>query len=161
MKQLILMRHAHRDTSHRESDNGLSEKGLKQATLLGKHWEKLLSGKPFALLSSPKKRCQETLAPLADALGAKVKISALLDEQASTEGDVKFNRRIRDFLTAWDESENLITIACSHGDWIPQAIALLTGEIITLKKGGFAIIQARHEKAEKRHELVSVVQSLD
>lgn len=155
------MRHAHRDTSEREADNGLSEKGHKQALLLGKHWEKLLQGKSFVLLSSPKKRCQETLAPLAEALSSSVKICPELDEQSSSEGEVKFNKRIREFLSSWDHSDSeshATTVACSHGDWLPQAIALATGEFVSLKKGAFVVIQ---KKGAEKPKLVSVVQSLD
>lgn len=154
MKQLIFIRHAHRDTDNRESDNGLSEKGQKQALLLAQYWEKKLKGMPCTLLSSPKKRCQETLAPLASALGVKVKTCKELDEATASEGEVKFNRRVRDFLKDWQESP--LTLACSHGDWIPQAIAIATGEIVSLKKGAFAVI----ELGEKKPKLVSVVQSL-
>lgn len=164
MKLLILIRHAHRDISEHESDNGLSEKGLKQALLLAEYWKKQLNEKLVVLLSSPKKRCRETLAPLAKALEAKVKICKDLDEQLSTEGSTKFNKRIQTFLKDWEGSEDLITIACSHGDWIPQAIAMATGENVSLKKGAFAMISIRapadEDEKSSKPKLVSVVQEL-
>ena len=71
--RLILVRHAHRDTSHgRERDNGLSPKGEKQAEFLAAHF--LASDRqPTLILTSRLRRAIETAQILADALGCPMR----------------------------------------------------------------------------------------
>src|SRR5271170_829167 len=94
---LIVVRHAHRDKSEgRESDNGLSAKGRKQAAKILEHFKKEYSGlQSLRILSSPKKRCVETVQSIAEVMKTKVHTSSLLDEGPELED------RARKFLSDW------------------------------------------------------------
>src|SRR4051812_29682252 len=103
-KILVLVRHAHRDTSCREADNGLSEKGQTQAVRLKSELAAKLANKQPLFVSSPKKRCIETLKPLAKTFRKDVQIDPLLLEEASEEKSSEFIDRIQDFLKWWKTS---------------------------------------------------------
>jgi broad specificity phosphatase PhoE len=148
--RLILIRHAHRDTSDRESDNGLSEKGWEQAYELAKHFAKEFKDRKPRLLSSGKRRCVETLEPISKVTGVKVEIDPLLMEQEHEERSARFQARIERFLEIWKESKEELTVACSHGDWIPAALRELTGEEVDLKKGAWAELVRQGSKVKLR-----------
>jgi broad specificity phosphatase PhoE len=141
-KTLILIRHAHRDVSDRDADNGLSEKGREQAQAIAEHFSSELGKAATPLmLSSAKRRCQETLAPLADALGVEVKVHADLMEQKHFETEAHFTKRIDAFLEEWRTKLPETTIVCSHGDWLPIAAEKLTGKPVDFKKGDWRIVK--------------------
>lgn len=143
-KQLILVRHAHRDKSRgRHLDNGLSPKGRKQRDLFQSYWKKRLSKKSPVFISSPKVRCTETIAPLADILGQSLRISLLLDEQNETkkESAAKFRGRVKRFLTWWKAKGPKVTVVCSHGDWIPEFLELSRGQAEELRKGDWVVVE--------------------
>jgi 8-oxo-dGTP diphosphatase len=134
---LIVVRHAHRDKSAgRDTDNGISAKGRKQALRVLEHFKKEFK-KPSKLkiLSSPKKRCMETVEPIAESAGARVQASALLDEGPDLE------LRAKKFLTEWKKDGSGITVICSHGDWIPVFLEMATGVPTDLAKGGWAQLE--------------------
>lgn len=142
-KSILVVRHAHRDTSDgRSLDNGLSERGIEQAHELrerfGAPWK---SKKGVVVLSSPKARCVETVGPLAEELGVTVKIDDRLDEQDESEG--AFRKRI-DKLAEWliNEGPDAV-IACSHGDLIPPLLLRLIGEELDLRKGAWVVVETR------------------
>jgi broad specificity phosphatase PhoE len=89
-------------------------------------------------LSSPKRRCVETVEPLAKATRTAVEVSDLLDEQS--ENDKAFLRRLEKFVVWWTQEPAPLIVACSHGDWIPLCLQRLTGVSTDLKKGGWAEI---------------------
>lgn len=153
-KRLILARHAHRDTSDREADNGLSSKGWEQARSLTRRVLLALNSQPARILSSPKTRCRETLELLAQARGADVGTEPLLDEQHPDESFADFHKRIEKFQQNWLSSSESIWVVCTHGDWIPAALSQWIGEEIDLKKGAFAEISA--EKGSK--QIIQLVQ---
>ncbi len=138
LKRLIFIRHAHRDTTDRELDNGLSEKGRSQVKKLVKLAREELGEKPFnqeriEFLTSPKRRCVETISPIAEELGGEIGISGLLDE-----GD-RLEKRVDEFLEWWRSPlAPLVTVLCSHGDWIPLCLKRLTGQEQDISKGGWA-----------------------
>jgi broad specificity phosphatase PhoE len=148
--RLILVRHAHRDTSSREADNGLSEKGREQAKELVSVFKKRI-GKDFlkdakiVLLSSPKKRCIETLTPFSKKIEVGVTIDPNLDEQKPEETLGQFEKRIVSFLkfvqSNSSDHKNLYVFVCSHGDWLPIALQKLVGVVIDMKKGGVAEVE--------------------
>jgi broad specificity phosphatase PhoE len=141
MKTLVLVRHAHRDNTRRELDNGLSEKGAEQAKAIRKFGlsrfsrEDLMAG--VWLVSSPKLRCVETLAPLAKGWERKIDIHPNLDEQSEKEKPAQFHERVKNFLHEWTEAKIPLTILCSHGDWLPLAISELLSIHIEPKKGSW------------------------
>jgi broad specificity phosphatase PhoE len=144
-KTLILIRHAHRDKPNgRQEDNGLSEKGKRQAKKVAAYFEKTHPGEMPYLISSPKVRCVETLQPLAKREKAEIQISSLLDEQAEQpkiESTQSFYQRVENFCQWWHSGKSPeLTIACSHGDWIPACLQVLVGTPAELDKGGWAEI---------------------
>lgn len=145
-KTLILIRHAHRDTSDRDQDNGLSEKGHEQAKEIGKHYvqfwveKKRLDAEMPLILSSAKTRCVQTLEPLAEKLGVKIIIHDGLMEQTLKETEAQFLKRIAHFIEEWKTQLPPLTIICSHGDWLPTAIDLMTGQFVDTKKGSWTQI---------------------
>ncbi len=149
-KILVLVRHAHRDTSHKEADNGLSASGHKQAIRLKKELAPKFQGEKPVFLSSPKLRCIETLEPLAEEFDKKVNIDPLLNEEGSTESTYEFVDRIKNFIDWWKDKAPQVTIACSHGDWLPEAVRLLTGKETEFAKSGWTLLTLHSGKVHKQ-----------
>jgi|GEM_PF-567080 len=145
VKTLILLRHGHRDNSVRTLDNGLSDKGREQAKSIKRfftsrfHEEELKSGVWF--VSSPKLRCVETLLPTAKALNRAVDAHPLLDEQSMKEGAGRLEERVQAFLKEWSRSDVGLTVASSHGDWLPVAYSQLLGFRSEPKKGSWCEVE--------------------
>lgn len=134
-KKLIFIRHAHRDVFDRSSDNGLSEKGNRQSLLIKEQLSLKYSLNQCVIYSSPKLRCIQTLTPLADSLNKEIHIHKLLNEKQSFESEPEFKKRIQTFLDEWKKSNNALTLACSHGDWLPFAVFQLTSTYADFEKG--------------------------
>lgn len=144
-KTLVLIRHAHRDTSNRELDNGLSDKGKDQAKDLRRFFSDRFDQAELKdglwLVSSPKKRCLETLNPIAKLLDRTVDIHPGLDEASMRESTASFTSRIEQFLREWQQSKAALTLLCSHGDWLPMAVNHLLGIHQEFKKGGWLEVE--------------------
>lgn len=136
-KKLIIIRHAHRDVFDPLDDNGLSEKGRAQARNIRKYFEKAIGKAEVKIFSSPRLRCQETLAPICSYLDIELETLDLLDEGAQKKGGA-MDKRIKEFKTWWIAKGPSLVLICSHGDWIPEFTRLVLGESIELKKGGWA-----------------------
>ena len=147
-KRLVFIRHAHRDTSDRDADNGLSEKGWDQAHALAQEFVSSFKDQKPVLLSSARMRCVETLEPIAKLTGVKIKISPLLIEQEHDESFREMAARVETFLEDWKESTAELTLACSHGDWLPVALDELVDEQIEMKKGAWAEVIWKGSKAK-------------
>lgn len=155
---LFLIRHAHRDKPVPDRDNGLSEKGRSQVANLREYFAEVaqLDG-DVRLLSSPKKRCRQTVEKLLGRETPKLKIDATLDEQNEGETLAALQKRVHTFCLQWKKKTPPRTlIVCSHGDWLPLALAQLLGLRIDLKKGG--VVWIRREG--KAIQLVEVRQWL-
>lgn len=142
MKTLILIRHAHRDTTERALDNGLSDKGREQAKSIRRFVESRfdvaeLIKEGIWIVSSPKLRCVETLQPMAKSLNRPVDAHPELEEQKDRESQTAFENRIRRFLEEWGQSQVAWTFVCSHGDWLPLATMQLLGFRQDFKKGSW------------------------
>ena len=138
--RMVIVRHAHRDLSDRTLDNGLSPKGYTQA-LEFLEWFRA-RGQPqkaVLIVTSPKLRCIETIEPLAQQLKVSPIIDPGLDEEHEGEGQRRFSARVADAITrlaALARSQQISEIvACSHGDWIPVACDLISGQNVNLGKG--------------------------
>jgi broad specificity phosphatase PhoE len=131
---LVFVRHGHRDKPTPDVDNGISPKGLTQVEDLLKDFKKGRLPQSKIFWSSPKKRCVETLGPVAKLAGAPLKVEKLLDEQSSTESTLEFNKRIMELIKKATETGEVVYL-CSHGDFIPQAIDFLTGKFVDVSKG--------------------------
>jgi broad specificity phosphatase PhoE len=137
-KTLVLIRHAHRDNSVRSKDNGLTDKGKNQARALKKYFASRFD-RPGGvwLVSSPKKRCLETLGPISTAGNYEIDVNPDLDEQTSGETIQKFEGRVHHFLKEWQRMPQELTLVCSHGDWLPLAVFHLLGVRCDFKKGAW------------------------
>ena len=142
-KTLVIIRHAHRDTSKGpELNNGLSDKGRKQVRkLFDFYFERFPEVEKPVLHSSARKRCMETLDPLARKLERRLAVHPLLLEQTEKETSSQFKQRIRRFKKEWEKSSSELTVICSHDDWIPLFFKEVTGTEVELKKGGWAEIE--------------------
>lgn len=136
----VFIRHAHRDTSQRELDNGLSKKGMKQARALGRQFKKRFGKSPgkIRLVSSPKRRCIETIEPISKLTRQKIEISDLILEEQPGETQATLKKRVTRFLREFEGSTPVVL--CSHGDWMPLALEELCGAHADLKKGSWAEI---------------------
>lgn len=150
-KTLLVIRHAHRNKNLTSSDNGLSEKGEKQAKNLSKYFENSFTPKNFRFLSSPKKRCLETIEPLAKTGKREIKIIPMLDEGGNIEAKTKA------FLDWYRKSKRPFLAICSHGDWIPLFLEKATGIPVALNKGAMAELILEDEKFQLRQ----VIQDFD
>jgi broad specificity phosphatase PhoE len=121
-KTLILIRHAHRDNSVHSLDNGLSEHGHEQVKKMLKFAQHRLKETSPTIFASPKKRCQETVGPLAKELGLKVMVDPRLVERQPTEELEHFSDRLDEFLDFWKGECGPVTVICSHADCIPVMI---------------------------------------
>jgi broad specificity phosphatase PhoE len=153
---LLIVRHAHRDKSlGGEADNGLSAKGRKQSSRVLERFVECF-GEQFAgagsvkVLSSPKRRCVETVQPIAEHLGTKVRLEALLDEGENLE------LRAKRFFQEWKKDSPKLMVICSHGDWIPCFLELATGVQTDLAKGGWI----RLENRDGRPVVTEILQEL-
>jgi broad specificity phosphatase PhoE len=137
---LVFVRHAHRDKPVPDQDNGLSSKGQEQVKDLINAFKKGKLPNASHFWTSPKKRCAETLGPLAETAKANLLIEDLLDEQKRSEDSKQFQKRIEKLLEKAKALHDVVYL-CSHGDLIPEAIDLLTGTHVDLYKGEAVIVE--------------------
>lgn len=140
-KTLFIVRHAHRIVTDRSLDNGLSDRGHRQASAAAHFIHQIMGPKPFVMRSSPRLRCQQTLEPLAKLAQTKIEIDPLLCEQESDESEKTFLDRIETAKKRWIQHDPERLVICSHGDWIPEFCSLSFSQRIALEKGG--IIEAK------------------
>ncbi len=132
-KTLIIVRHAHRDIvdSDRETDNGLSDKGKRQAKKIQKYFRERFKKETPLLISSPKRRCIETLEPIAKKKKIEIAEHALLDEG----GDLR--TKVKNFIKQVEQKPDPIVMVCSHADWIDTFFDEMIGINSSLQKGGW------------------------
>jgi phosphohistidine phosphatase SixA len=112
-----LIRHAHAGSRSEwdqpDSTRPLSDRGVAQADYL----VELLADRPVGrILSSPARRCVQTVEPLAASLGVEVEESRPLLEGSDA----------ADALEILIELSEENPVLCSHGDLIPDLIRALT-----------------------------------
>jgi broad specificity phosphatase PhoE len=140
-KTLVIIRHAHRNVEDRVRDNGLSERGQEQVKKLVKFYKSRFESEKAVFFCSPKKRCIETITPVAKEASSKIEIDERLDEHAGNENTAMYLARMDEFLDVWKYEGKELTVLCSHGDWIPLAVQKLTGHTIDIKKCGWIEIE--------------------
>lgn len=149
MKRILFVtRHAHRDTAHRYLDNGLSERGRIQAKALADYLTRHTKSIEPEVLSSPKLRCQETLAPFCEMHKLALDIDARLEEQRRDESHIDLEQRVREFISWWKNEGPACLVISSHGDWIPEFFRMLIERDAALDKGGVAEIHLINKKLE-------------
>lgn len=154
-KTIVFIRHGHRDTEDRRLDNGLTEKGQKQAKRLAQFYSKRFQKMNFEesdlmLLTSPKKRCIETLKPIEQACGFSLSQSEELIEAQGGETFEDLSDRVSRFVEWWKVEGPPLTIVCSHGDWLPIAVHKLLGSVVYFKKGGWLELDWVEDQAHLR-----------
>ena len=77
------------------------------------------------------------MAPIATIGNYEIDVNPDLDEQANNEQLAKFEQRVQHFLKEWLQMPHEITLACSHGDWLPMAVFHLLGVRCDFKKGAW------------------------
>lgn len=154
-KTIVFLRHAHRDTEDRRVDNGLTEKGQKQAKRIAAFYQSRFPKKDYEtsdilLLTSPKLRCLETIQPLEAISGVKVKETPELHEGLGTETYDEFASRVIEFCEWWKAEAPTLTVVCSHGDWLPIAVHHILGSVVYFKKGGWLELDWLEDQAHLR-----------
>lgn len=122
---ILLIRHGHAGARAvwpgADGDRPLSAQGEQEAGRIAT----LLAGRPITrILSSPRQRCLETVAPLAEACGLAVESDRRLDEEAVT-GDAR----------ALLEAPVPGTVLCTHGPVIADLLAALAETGVPLSGG--------------------------
>jgi phosphohistidine phosphatase SixA len=143
---VYLVRHAHAGSraSWAEDDDlrPLSPKGARQADALRERLDDAAVG---CVVSSPSRRCVETVEPLARELGTKIDTRKEFLEGADPEGalDLLLELAPRD------------PVVCSHGDLIPKMIRRLVGSGMRTKdanisqKGSLWVIEVEKGRPVK------------
>ncbi len=150
---LILVRHAHRSLKNRAADNGLSKKGREQRKYLTRSLAALLPRKAkILLISSPKKRCVETLEKFAKTRRKKIQIENRLNEGSPR---ARTAALLKELKTAQTE----LVLACTHGDILPVMLKDLGCPEIEISKGSFVILKKTKSSPFKLQWLVKPARS--
>lgn len=117
--KLILLRHGLRDSGF--GDVSLSIQGHEQAEQISQN---PTLQKVTQLFASPKKRTQETITPLSQALGLDIQIEPNLDQRRDVEGGHEFEERVRTTLhgAATQAGPEDCVLLCTHSDWLQVAL---------------------------------------
>jgi broad specificity phosphatase PhoE len=143
---VILLRHATRSPLH-PADGGLSEAGRRQAADLVDRLNP--SGPllhPTVLIASPKRRAQETLAPLSSYCGIQINLNENVDERRDAETGLQFQARVRAWVkeTVSKYGTNDVLFVCSHLDWLEEVLRVAPSNLTALEiERPFAPCEAR------------------
>jgi len=125
--KLIFLRHASRDP-HPLHESGLNRVGQQQAADLAAWFSQPANElKPTLLLSSPRKRAQETLKPSAAKLLLEVETRVELDERQDQETGTQFTKRVQtaiENIRLFAQANDVVVI-CTHFDWLETAMSLM------------------------------------
>jgi broad specificity phosphatase PhoE len=117
LEKFVLFRHAHKESW--SDDPELSEKGHRQAILIAEKVHRNGLPHPGRLLSSPKKRAQQTFVPLEEEFQIPLIIEPQLDERNHHETGKEFETRIKNFLQfQLPHYSEACVYLCTHLDWL-------------------------------------------
>ena len=124
---LILLRHAERFSG---ADPDITDRGKAQALHFCR-WlqDRVEQGQKVSLYASNKKRTQQTLAPIATALNLDINVEEDLDELKADENNSTFYARTEQALNRCLEKDCDFLIACSHIDWLENAVLSLPSDL--------------------------------
>ena len=134
LTRLHLIRHGHTDAlghtlSGRCPGIGLSALGLREAAATARQMGKLMSGRrPSALLSSPRRRAQQTAAEIGTVLALPVRTEPALDEVEFGEWTAKDFATL-DACDGWREWNTLRSLAPTPGG---ETMLAVQARIVTL-----------------------------
>lgn len=128
---LVLVRHATAGSRSRwDGDDALrplDDHGGSQAAALA---TALPAYRPELLVSSPSRRCVQTLEPYGAEIGAEIRTEPLLSEEG--QDPRKTPELVGDLAVP--------AAVCSHGKVLPHLIHTLSGKDVHLRKGAFAVL---------------------
>ncbi len=138
--KLILLRHATRDLGFK-ADSSLNLAGQIMAQNLVEKIGHILPVPNF-LFTSPKKRAQETLIPMAQSLRLPLQIETRLDERHNAEDAHTFYAQIKSYLHGLptEFADDAVVLLCSHSDWLEEAAFCLSRG---RGRGNFACAESR------------------
>lgn len=127
--RFVLFRHAHKGILPFE-DPELSSSGFEQAARILSLVQENTLMQPTQLLASPKRRTSQTFYPMSKYFNLKIEIQEELDQQNQLENNTEFRNRVQKFLQLIQnqQSKNLTIFACTHFDWIEEAMSLISSD---------------------------------
>ncbi len=141
-KEIILFRHAKKNFD--SADPELSAEGIKQAESLVQIVQQNKLPHPQKLISSPKRRAQQTFIHLHEALQIPLVVESALDECGPKETRQDFKQRINHFLFKdLPRKSSSCLFLCTHLDWIEVFAELsdldinVTSELLLLPPAAF------------------------
>lgn len=126
----ILLRHGHKSMTPPENPN-LSDKGHNQAHHLLKMVQENNLPTPTLCLYSDKIRTKETLNKLIETFHPKHELKTDLNLRELNENAQQFRARIQKLVNYYTyqasqpQSKNQIVYACTHYDWIEEAMTII------------------------------------
>ncbi|MFI6455390.1 NUDIX domain-containing protein [Streptosporangium amethystogenes] len=133
---LVLVRHAlagsRQDWKGDDDDRPLDENGLRQAEVLARV---LGAFRPAELVSSPSRRCVQTLEPYAERAGLPVRLEPVLSE-------THYDFQASLLLVKEALASNRATVFCGHGKILPELISEVGGRSGDARpaKGAFTVL---------------------
>lgn len=130
--QVFIFRHGEKESSF-DGDPNLTLRGRAQATKLAEWVQQGRLPSPTLLLSSPKKRAQQTFEPLAKNSGLKLNLDTSLTEKTHQETPEQFRDRVQKTVQNLNDQAGLQKGQCvyivSHMDWLEEALSLIPSDI--------------------------------
>ncbi len=128
--KFVLFRHAHKGNSPYD-DPELSIQGFEQAALILELIKDAKIPAPTHLYVSPRRRTSQTFYPVSKEFNLQPQIRPELDQRNMQESNAEFKKRIMSFLKLLKEINSPIAVvyACTHFDWIEEAMTLINSDI--------------------------------
>jgi len=129
----ILLRHGHKSMNPPENP-GLSAQGHEQSRKLLKMVQDKILPKPTVCLISNMIRTKETLHDLIETFKPKTEIKNELNLRDHNETSQQFNARVQKlvnlytFMAAQPENKNQVVFACTHYDWVEEAMMVINSD---------------------------------
>lgn len=152
---LVLVRHAHavprgayrgKDDTRRPLDDDGRARARELAAVLGAYG-------PTRVVSSPSKRCVDTVAPFAKAVRVRVRTREGLSEEGHAEAPLKARRHLHRALERGEP-----VVLCSHGPVLPGLLDDVAARLDLDSEGAVEVVEAfaeaRDEKLAKGEALV-------
>ena len=144
MKTLLLLRHAKsswKDTSVKDFDRPLNQRGLKAAPAIGRLMRKRKL-QPELVLSSPAERARQTTQLVLEAAGLKTEVR--YDERIYEASAA----RLFEIVSQIDEEAGMVMMV-GHNPGFEELLETLTGEASSLSTAALACIELDSEKWSK------------
>lgn len=117
LREIVIFRHAQKASWAADPD--LSSEGLRQAREIVHLVQKGTLPKPELLLSSPRRRAQQTLTPVQEHFQIPLLLRPALNERESSENAKRFEDRIKIFLhQELPQERSTCIFLCTHLDWL-------------------------------------------